>query len=88
LDTSGTIDDVAVTAEEPMHIIGLVIIILLIAAAVWFVHDTNSGRTDGGWPRIERGSSRSHALQLLEERYARGEISREEYLQKRRDLEK
>ena len=66
-----------------MHLIGLFILILLIAAAVWFVNDMKSGRNDDGWPRIEWGSSRSHALELLEERYARGEISREEYLQKK-----
>lgn len=30
--------------------------------------------------------SRSQALQILEERYARGEIQREEYLQKKQDL--
>ena len=71
-----------------MHLIGLFILILLIAAAVWFVNGMKSGRNDDGWPRIEWSSSRSHALELLEERYARGEISREEYLQKKRDLEK
>ena len=71
-----------------MHLIGLFILMLLIAAAVWFVNDMKSGRNDDGWPRIEWGSSRSHALELLEERYARGEISREEYLQKKRDLER
>lgn len=31
-------------------------------------------------------SSRSDALDLLESRYARGEIQREEYLQKKQDL--
>ncbi len=71
-----------------MHLIGLFIVILLIAAAVWFIHDTKPGGTDNEWPRIEWGSSRSHALELLEERYARGEISREEYLEKKRDIEK
>jgi putative membrane protein len=71
-----------------MHIIGLFILVLLIAAAVWFVNNAKSGRNDDGWPRIEWGSSRSHALELLEERYARGEITREEYLQKKRDLER
>ena len=32
------------------------------------------------------GSSRSDALSVLESRYARGEIQREEYLQKKQDL--
>jgi len=31
-------------------------------------------------------SARSAALQILEERYAKGEIQREEYLQKKQDL--
>ena len=33
------------------------------------------------------GDSHSDALAILEERYARGEIQREEYLEKRRDLQ-
>ena len=32
------------------------------------------------------GPSRSEALAILENRYARGEIQREEYLQKKQDL--
>jgi len=32
------------------------------------------------------GASRSDALSLLEARYARGEIQRDEYLQKKQDL--
>ena len=33
-----------------------------------------------------RGQHRSLGLDLLEERYANGEIERDEYLQKKRDL--
>jgi putative membrane protein len=33
-----------------------------------------------------RGDDRNSALTILSERYARGEIGREEYLEKRRDL--
>ena len=33
-----------------------------------------------------KGGSRSPGLDALDERYAKGEIQREEYLQKRRDL--
>ena len=33
-----------------------------------------------------RDSARSSGLQILEERYAKGEIQREEYLQKKSDL--
>ncbi len=38
------------------------------------------------YPRRRAGYGRSGALQVLEERYARGEIQREEYLQKKTDL--
>jgi putative membrane protein len=41
-------------------------------------------RARGG--RVSERTGR-RALEILEERYARGEIQREEYLQKRRDLE-
>lgn len=34
-----------------------------------------------------RGAPRKTPLEILQERYARGEIEREEYEQKRRDLE-
>src|SRR5665647_2274070 len=39
-------------------------------------------------PRIESGSSHLQAINLLNDRYARGEISHEEYLAKKRDIEK
>lgn len=49
----------------------------VIALVRWF------GMRDGG-----RGdTSRRTPLEILQERYARGEIEREEYEQKRRDLE-
>ena len=41
-----------------MHLTGLFIVILLIAAAVWFLRDAKPGDTNNGWPRIEWGSSR------------------------------
>jgi putative membrane protein len=41
----------------------------------------------GGSERRVSGPRSSEALNILEERYARGEIQRQEYLQKRRDLE-
>jgi putative membrane protein len=55
----------------------LLILAGIVAAAMWFVR---------GMPQGRGGGSRSPGLDALEERYAKGEISREEYLQKKRDL--
>lgn len=54
------------------------LLVLVIAAVVWFVR--SAGRSN---PPAER---RPSALDVLEERYARGEIGRDEYLQKKRDI--
>jgi putative membrane protein len=58
---------------------GLLILAAIIAAVVWVVRSQQGNRTT----LLER---RSDSLQILEERYARGEIDRDEYLQKKRDL--
>ena len=58
-----------------------ILVILAIAALVrWLA-------VPGG-PSVTGGGDRKRALEVLEERYARGEIDREEYLQKREDLER
>ena len=57
--------------------------ILLILAIVWAVKSF-TGSND----RIERGSKRDKtALEILRERYARGEIDQAEFEQKRKDLQ-
>jgi putative membrane protein len=66
----------------PFHfIIPLLFLALIITVVVWIVRNT------AGWggrpPSPER---RSPGLDVLEERYARGEINRDEYLQKKRDI--
>ena len=53
--------------------------ILIIVALVWLA--TSAARRGRDADRREKS-----ALEILEERYARGEIEREEYLQKRGDL--
>jgi putative membrane protein len=65
----------------PFHfVIPLLFWALIIAGVVWIVRYT----TDWGeHPRIGR---RQPSLDVLEERYARGEINREEYLQKKKDI--
>lgn len=70
-----------------MHLIGLFVIALVIGVAAWFINDEKSGSADNGPPRIESGSPHLQSLNLLNDRYARGEISHEEYLAKKRDIE-
>jgi putative membrane protein len=60
-------------------IIWIIIIIAIIALISWAVHALpSSSRSEG-----KRTPS---ALDVLEERYARGEIGRDEYLQKKSDI--
>ena len=54
----------------------LVILAAIIASIVWFVRSQP----------LAGSQRRSTSLEVLEERYARGEINREEYLQKKRDI--
>jgi putative membrane protein len=66
----------------PFHfVIPLLFLALVITVVVLLV------RYVMGWsdhpPRLER---RSAGLESLDERYARGEINRDEYLQKRQDI--
>jgi putative membrane protein len=66
----------------PLHILfWVVVLILIVALIVWLVrpssHASVAYRTE---------QRRSPGLDVLEERYARGEINRDEYLQKRRDI--
>lgn len=55
------------------------VLVLTVAALVWFVRSQTT----------KRGSAerRSSGRAALDERYARGEIDREEYLQKKRDID-
>ena len=59
----------------------LVILGLIVWAVVVFVRSNTASTGEGAGP-----SRSSPGLAILEERYARGEIDREEYLQKKRDL--
>ena len=62
-------------------ILWLIVLIVIVAAGVWIVRS----RAPMGASRPT--ARRSPGLDVLEERYARGEINRDEYLEKKRDLD-
>ncbi len=67
----------------PIHmIIWIVIAIAVVAFCMWMMRSACM-------PGMHRHamSRRSAGLDVLEERYARGEINRDEYLQKKKDIE-
>jgi putative membrane protein len=59
----------------------LLILIAMVAGVVWLIR---SVAHPGSTPL--HLAHRSTGLDILEERYARGEIDRDEYLQKKRDM--
>lgn len=59
----------------------LVILVALGAAVVWFLQ-----RQQSLTPPTQSPPGHAHGLGVLEERYARGEIDRDEYLEKKGDL--
>ncbi len=61
-------------------IVWVVILVAIIVGVVWLVRSMTG--TGGHGPHLRR----SPGLDVLEERYARGEIQREEYLQKKKDI--
>ena len=66
----------------PLHIIvWLVILIGIVALVVWLVR---SLAVPSAHHHLQ--TRRSPGLDVLEERYARGEVNREEYLQKKKDI--
>ena len=59
----------------------LVFWVLLIAFIVWIVREVSGKNTHS-----HSGSSGSDALEILKERYAKGEIDKQEFEQKKKDL--
>jgi len=66
----------------PLHgILSLVVFVLAVVGVVALVRSLFG--SDG---RVMRGGGRLPGLDVLQERFAKGEIQRDEYLQKKRDL--
>ena len=62
-------------------IVWLLVLGLVIGGLVWFARAMTQPAGSKEAPR-----QRSSSLEVLEERYARGEINRDEYLQKKSDI--
>ncbi len=60
----------------------VVMVVVMLGALFW--HGRDGHRMHGGAPGVQRAEKT--AQELLDEAYARGEITREEYLCKREDL--
>jgi putative membrane protein len=64
----------------------ILLILVVIVLAVLLVPRGRSSRSQAGGGTAYPPSSSDRAQEILKERYARGEISREEYEEMRRDL--
>ena len=62
-------------------LIWLLVLVLLVAGVIWLVRGTTF-RPESP----QRDGRRSPGLDILDERYARGEIDRDEYQHKKRDI--
>jgi putative membrane protein len=72
----------------------LVFLVVLVIGVVLVVRALlgNQSRGSGSWqggppPSVSRMSAAPTALEILEQRYAKGEIEREEFLARKRDLQ-
>ena len=66
----------------PLNIISWIIGLILVAALVaWFIRTNSAAKARNDGTELRRV-----ALDVLEDRYARGEINREEFLQKKQDI--
>ena len=70
----------------PFHGLFSLLILILIFGAIFGRRRYYYGYHPWWWHAAPPPGSRSEARAILEERYAKGEIQREEYLQKRQDL--
>ena len=68
-----------------MMLFGGIFWLTFVALAVWGITRLAPSHRQGGLHATGNGK-RSPGLDILEERYAKGEIERDEYLQKKRDM--
>jgi putative membrane protein len=61
--------------------VSVAVIAAVVFLVIWVVRSLS-----GGGPHYMAAPRRSPGLDVLEERYARGEINRDEYLQKKKDI--
>ena len=64
----------------------LLFVILLVLLVVWLLRSLSRQRRPGGGARTYDRSEEDGALAILRERYARGEITREQYAEMRAAL--
>ena len=60
-----------------LFLIGVVLLLGLLFRAPWL-----------SWPGVRQGESRETAREILDQRYARGEITKEQYEEMKRTLER
>jgi putative membrane protein len=61
----------------------LLVFVALVAGVIWFVRSPSPSYAAAGRGELPR---RSSGLDILEERYAHGEINRDEFLQKKKEI--
>lgn len=73
---------------EWMMGIGIVLVVLVVAIGVYLAFRATPGRSRGSAGRSLQASALTSdsALEVLDSRYAKGEIEREDYLNRRQDL--
>lgn len=70
-----------------VFLVAVVVGVILIVRALLTHQSRGSEWPQSGPPLVSRGYEPPSALQILEERYARGEIDREEFLARKQDLQ-
>lgn len=83
----GTMSGWAWLMMLPWLLFSVALLVLVVLAVVWLARNLGSGSPRGGEPGASPQPGSRSAREELDVRYARGELTREEYVQARRDLE-